>query len=401
MSAFIKYFQTLDTKNECKKVYADKKIIDLKNLMEGKCATWDFSKSYKHLDTEYAKLYCSGKTLQEVCPPHLEDRWESTSNKMKSFINCFNNAKISLEEHCFYDMVPEHFLLEFFEVKSRITEHVLRNYKKPHNYDFLLNLTKLTTDIKERPIKFNFNNLDSVLLSRKSNQNLIKKINNSRGNISYNVFGTRTGRLTTNSGSFPILTLKKEFRKGIEPQNDLFLEMDFNAAELRTLLALLGKEQPKEDIHEWNAENVFRGVQTRKEAKERIFAWLYNPDSKDYLANRAYDKKSIKEKYWDGKIVKTPFGREIVADDFHALNYIIQSTTSDLFLRRALAVNKMLYGRKSNIAFMIHDSLVIDFSNEDKELLKKMISMFSNTSMGSFKTNISVGKNFGALRQIL
>jgi hypothetical protein len=46
------------------------------------------------------------------------------------------------------------------------------------------------------------------------------------------------------------------------------LEFDFNAAELRVLLGLLEKEQPQQDIHEWNINNVYRGLITREDAKK-------------------------------------------------------------------------------------------------------------------------------------
>jgi len=394
-------FQVIDPKNKCDRIYFEGQLTSFDSLSSTDlCGTWGYSSNLDLLNVEYAQLYCLGKTLNEVCPSHLEDRWEAASKKMKAFVRCFGNAKISLEEHCFYDMVPTHFLMDFFKVKTQITKSVLKSHKRPDNYDFLLRLMKLVRTIEDTPIKFNFKNVDSIVLSRNSNKNLIKKINTSKGCIKYNMDGTRTGRLTTKSGSFPILTLKKEFRNGIEPQNDLFIEMDYNAAELRTLLALLGKEQPEEDIHEWNAKNIYRGLHPRKEAKERIFAWLYNPHSKDHLSNRAYDKEVLKQKYWDGKIVTTPYNREIEADEFHALNYLIQSTTSDLFLRRVVAINELLKGRKSKITFMIHDSVVIDYSSEDKDLFKQMVDVFSKTDLGTFKVNTSIGKNFGEMKQL-
>ena len=178
----------------------------------------------------------------------------------------------------------------------------------------------------------------------------------------------------------------------------MYVEIDFNAAELRTLLALCGKKQPKGDIHEWNAKNVFRS--SRKDAKERIFAWLYNPDSKDYLANQSYDRTAVKEKYWDGKIVATPFGRKIEADEFHALNYLIQSTTADMVLRQVIKIHDLLKNSKSYVAFVVHDSLVIDLAKEDKGLLEEIFDTFAKTDLGTFAISVQAGKNFGNMKEV-
>jgi len=388
-------FQSLDNKNKCKDIYCNNKIH--KKIPVDLTGTWDYVDV--PYDIMYAKLYCGGKSIEDVCPDHLRKQWLDASQRLKAYLNSFMQAKISLEEHCFYDLVPQHFLLDFFEVKNEITKHVFDNYKRPENYDFLLQLTKIAEDIKNRPLKLkisNLNNLGHQLATR----NFLKRLKGAEKRVKYNIYGTKTGRLTTEPKSFPILTLKKEYRTILEPNNDLYVELDFNAAELRTLLALCDKEQPKEDIHEWNAKNVFRGLQSRSEAKERIFAWLYNPDSKDYLANRAYDRTSIKEKYWDGKIVTTPFGRKIEADEFHALNYLIQSTTADMVLRQLIKVYELLKEHKSHIAFVIHDSLVIDLAKEDKPLLKDIFNVFSKTDLGEFLISVKAGKNFGQMKEI-
>ena len=39
----------------------------------------------------------------------------------------------------------------------------------------------------------------------------------------YSIFGTKTGRLINIPGSFPILTMDKDFRKIVEPTNDWFV----------------------------------------------------------------------------------------------------------------------------------------------------------------------------------
>jgi len=83
-----------------------------------------------------------------------------------------------------------------------------------------------------------------------------------------------------------------------------------------------------------------------------------------------------------------------------ALNYIIQSTSSDLFLRQMIKVDKMLEGKKSFIAFSVHDSLVMDFAEEDIHLLEPIIEEFSDTPLGKYLTNVSMGKNYGNMRKI-
>ena len=213
------------------------------------------------------------------------------------------------------------------------------------------------------------------------------------------MFGSKTGRLTTKKNSFPILNLDKNYRKILKPKNDWFVELDFNAAELRTFLALAGKQQPKEDIHDWNAKNIYNGS-TRDEAKKRIFAWLYNPESTDYLSSKAYNRAEVVKKYYDGSQVTTFFNRIIPSDDHHALNYIIQSTTSDLFLRKMIDLWKFLKDKKSFIAFSVHDSLVIDMPSDERDLINQIVEIFSRTKFGDFKVNVSGGKNYGNMRKI-
>ena len=391
-------FQTLDDKKECLGVYINGEI-NYDGVPDNLTATWSFADYLAGRDVQYASLYCAPNDIDTACPDSLKDQWEDVSEKMRAFLRSFVEAKVDLNENCFFELVPERFLLEYCELKNKITKHVLEVHEKPQNYDFLLGLVQLSEKIKYQKLNLDLSGLNGGLSSFKTRQ-WKKKLASIKPYVVYNIFGTKTGRLTTKKDSFPILTLPKEHRKAIKPSNDWLVELDFNAAELRTLLALSGKEQPTEDIHEWNAKNVYKGSVTRTEAKQRIFAWLYNPESKDYLSNRAYDRNIVLQKYWDGEQVQTHYNRIIPADKHHALNYIIQSTTSDLFLRRAIAVNKLLKGKKSKIIFCIHDSLVIDFSNEDREFLLDIIKEFSETELGVFKANIQAGKNFGEMKEM-
>jgi len=390
-------FQTLDDKKECVAVFKDGELI-YGELPLDLSATWKYTSILRDMPVEYASLYCGHGSLEEMCPEYLSEKWKAINNKLKSFLISFRESKISLDDNCFFDLVPERFLLEYCSLKNGITEYVFENYNKPLNYNFLLELSVVLEDIKYNKLNLNLNNMDlSSLASRKQ----FKKINNSSKRISYDISGTKTGRLTTSKNSFPILTLNKEYRGIIEPNNNWLVELDFNAAELRTILALLGKKQPKEDIHEWNAKNVYRGKLSRDEAKKRIFSWLYNPDSQDHLSSGEYDRESLLNKFWNGTHVHTMFNREIESDKYHALNYIIQSTSSDLFLKRMIEVHRLLENRKSFISFSMHDSLVIDLSVEDKDILNNICETFSQTDLGKYKINVSAGKNYAEMKKIL
>jgi hypothetical protein len=191
----------------------------------------------------------------------------------------------------------------------------------------------------------------------------------------------------------------------IEPTNDWFIELDFNAAELRCLLALNNENQPEEDIHEWHGHilNKLSDQQLdRNDIKRKIFGWLYGPTNISLgipQIEKYYNKQKALQRYWNGTEIANPFSRKIKADEFHALNALIQSTTSDIFLRRAIAVNNLLEKRNSFTMGLIHDSMVIDFDRNDKDLLDDLIREFGNTDLGVFKVNTSLGTNFGNMKR--
>ena len=174
------------------------------------------------------------------------------------------------------------------------------------------------------------------------------------------------------------------------------MELDYNAAELRVLLGLSGKQQPTEDLHIWNLNNIYRGNGTRDEVKKRIFSWLYNPQSKDYAPRRFYDREGILRKYWNGQVVITPMDRVISADKHHALNYLIQSTTADRVLEKAVLIDKMLEGKKSFISHIVHDEIVIDYADKDRDIVIGIRDVFED----GYVANLRAGKDYYNLNEI-
>jgi len=395
------YFVTLDDKSECVGVYSNG-VLHFDNFPSDLSKTWAPTPSLKAAgvdDAEYACFYCGGKTLEEVCPEELLEDWKAIKKKVKAHNKSYNTAKINMLDHCRFDLLPVHDLEELCFLRTEITKSVFKTREKPENYEFLKDLYLLLQNIAGNKIKINRDVLKEFQHNKKA-RDILKNIEGRGDNIYaiYDPLKTKTGRLSVKNGSFPILTMNKEFRKAIEPTNDLILELDYNAAELRTLLALAGKDQPSEDIHQWNSGIL--GV-SRDEAKRSVISWLYGSKTSDIgkRLSKMYAREAVLNKYYnpETKVVTNPFGRKIQATDHHALNYLVQSTTADLVFDRMMALQKFLQGKKSFIKFCLHDSVVIDLSKEDKADVEQILDIFADTKLARFVSNVSLGKNFGDL----
>jgi len=340
---------------------------------------WSHEKS-----VDCAKYFLLGKPLQS-------EELAEANKKLKAFFKAF--AATHADNNDFSGFVPESFANKYAAIYSHACEEVVKNHSKPANYDFLVQLDILLDKISKQRLNV------SEEFDLTVNINKQKCFHKSEPYVRYNLFGAVTGRLTTQKNSFPILTMSKDCRFLLSPTNDAFLELDYNACELRVLLALNEHKQPDIDLHDWNREHIFENKFDRKESKQKIFSWLYDTKVNEQ-ADKYYNKTKTKEKYYKNGLVTNYYDRKIECDEQHALNYIIQSTASDMFLRRVLEIDKLLENRKSKVAFMIHDSLVIDLSKEDRDLLDDIEKTFSNTELGLFKTNVSIGKDFGNMRKI-
>ena len=391
-------FQVLDSNHDCVGYFANNRIYKLAHIPVAG-ATWEYSAHLQDGNYEFARLYASGATISEACPSIFREDWEDIKKTLRSCLKAFNTAGVSLEENCFYDVVPEYFLFKYLNIKNKITEHVLDTYPRPKNYDFMYNLVEMTGDIRSRTLNIDTTPIQHLLGSIRG-QNFHRTLKSIKHICDYNPWGTVTGRLSTNPHTFPILTMNKEFRTCIRPQNDWLIELDFNAAELRTLLALAGVQQPANDIHQWSVKNIYGGRLTRDEAKVKTFAWLYSTKKNKDL-EQLYNKDLVKNKYWDGCKIETDYGRIIEnVDEHHALNYIVQSTTIDMVHEQAHKIYKLLKGRKSNISFLIHDAVYVDLADEDRYELLNLLDTFKKTRYDVFKVNVSAGRTLGEMKEL-
>lgn len=371
--------QTLDIKDNCKGIFHRGAFLfdNVEETANRYFLAWKHSPLLDDEKFRYLYLSLKDDDLSPYC--HDPELFLSYKKKLEAHQRAAISAKVSLEEECFFDLLPEHQLTKWFRIRQQALQSLYDMTKKEDDYDILHKIHVLTTNIAQQDIQFG----------------------TKTGRVLYNIFGSATGRLTTKKGSVPVLTLKKEQRELLRPQNDAFVELDLNAAEIRMLMALSGREQPQGDIHEHLQSEIFGGWGKRSEFKERLFAWLYNPNSDDTVFDRFFSRETFRDFFAaEDEVLTTPFGRRLVVDERKAQNYLLQSTTSDQVLENAYKIQKMLCGKKSKIAFTLHDSIILDMAKEDAIMIKDLKSQFNQTRWGNFVSTCKIGKTFGNLKEL-
>ena len=396
-------FQTLDDKKECIGVFTDGKL-NFDSIPKELTKTWKASSSVRKPKTQYAWIYAAGDDLESVCPDELKAELKDLTRKFKAYLKAFSIANVPMEEVCFFDLVPHRFLLDWCGIKNQISQHVFETYEKPKNHDHMAKIHELLVDISNQRLNLNTDGCRGLFVSHRARPQ-VQRILDTPPYLHYNLYGTVTGRLTTTTKGQGLLSMEKKLRKLLKPNNDWFVSFDYNGADVRTFLGLLGEEQPQEDIHEWNSRHLFGGSLMgrksldREEAKVGFFTWLYSPRDTTFEKS-IYNRKTVLEKYYVDGVVTNPFHRTIEVEDQRALSYLVQSTTNDLTLDRAVAISKALEGRASYVSHLMHDEVVIDFSDEDRDLLPELKSIFADTKLGNFMTNITAGKNYLEMKDL-
>jgi hypothetical protein len=69
-------------------------------------------------------------------------------------------------------------------------------------------------------------------------------------------------------------------------------------------------------------------------------------------------------------------------------------------MTKAVEIHNKLKELESNVAFMLHDSIVIDLKHEERQMIPELMKMFGDTPFGEYKVNVALGKNFGDMKDL-
>lgn len=183
-----------------------------------------------------------------------------------------------------------------------------------------------------------------------------------------------------NSVNFAAIPKAPEFRKAIIPQNDYFVEFDFDGYHLRLLCEQIGYELTEESAHIQLARLYFGKDDITEEeytkAKQTNFHAIYGKIPPEYAFLEVFDKiqkyiTGLWKQFTEEGYVEDPIsGKRFTKDlpEMHPqklMNYMMQSLETSRNILILKDVLRYLNGKKSKIALYTYDAIVFDFDKSD------------------------------------
>ncbi len=228
----------------------------------------------------------------------------------------------------------------------------------------------------------------------------------------YNLYNL-TARPTNAFNAINFLALNKEdhSRKSFIPQNDMFVEFDFDAYHLVLISKLIGFECPDTSMHTYLGKQYFQTEELTEEqysqAKSITFKQIYGGIQKEYKhipffqAIEEYVQKLWTE-YQETGLITLQTGRPLhlqknSLNPQKLFNYMIQNAETWQNVSILKKLNSLLEHTHSKIVLVVYDSFLLDFSlKEGKQLLLDIKEVIEAEG---FKTKVKVGKDYDSLQK--
>ena len=226
-------------------------------------------------------------------------------------------------------------------------------------------------------------------------------LNRSKIYTQYNLYTTTSRPSNTfNSVNFAALNKDSGERMCYRPENDKFIEIDFQGYHPRLIGELVGFDFPK-DKNTYDVLGELLGVD-RQAAKELTFKQLYGGVWSEYR-----DKPFFKDvlKYTDDIWDTYQYGKRLVTENkifipdvemtrSKLFNYVIQSKETSTNVDLLKLVFDLLKGKKTKLVLYTYDAFLFDYSKEDGDLIQEVINILD------YPVSIKQGKTYHGLEKL-
>ena len=290
-------------------------------------------------------------------------------------------------------IIPITKLYEKYEIIYESIKDIFNNIKIPEGFDFY---NKIATNvfflIEQSGLGIYYDAFDKIFKPR----NLLFNTKDNKVFTSYNLYNSTSRPTNTfNSVNFAAIPKDESYRKCFKPQNDFFVEFDFDGYHLRLLAEQLDYSLTEEPAHKQLAKQYFNKQEITDEeytkAKQINFHAIYGKIPKEHKDLKIF--KEIQEyidAMWSsftetGYVWNTQSGKHFTQElkDMHPaklMNYMMQSleTSNNIIILKDIL--EYLKDKKTFITLYTYDAILFDFSKEDKvEVLENIQKIMEKT----------------------
>ncbi len=281
------------------------------------------------------------------------------------------------------------------KVFEKINNYIDKCYESKYHSDVI----EAFSSIEKHGIKVTDNVCDIF------DERVRKHISNGKLYSQYNLW-TSTGRPSNSFGSVNFAALPPEKRGAFIPENDAFVEYDFDAYHLRLIGELVNYKFGKESVHKHLSK--FYGS-TYEESKQISFKLLYGGITNEIrqkvpFFNKVHDFINLKwNEFNRDKYIKTDiYSRKIISaldDNKNKLfNYLIQAAETERNIKKILKIKDYLKNKNTNLVLYGYDSFLFDFHKDDGvETLSDIKYILENDN---YPTKIKMGYIYNIMNDI-
>jgi len=233
-----------------------------------------------------------------------------------------------------------------------------------------------------------------------------RSVKDSRVYSSYNLYNI-TSRPTNAFNSINFLAFNKEngSRTAFIPQNDAFVEFDFDGYHIRLIADAMHTDIPQnQSIHEYLGKQYFNKEELTpeeyQEAKKITFRQMYNGVEEEYLYIEFFEDvyhtvRAMWTTYTNNGFLELPNGRKLIQENANPqklFNYYIQCLETVNNIKKLDKLKDYLKEKQSKVLLVVYDSILIDYAVSDgKGTLSHIKDILEE---GGYKVKAKKGDNY-------
>jgi hypothetical protein len=363
-------------------------------INQNKNHVWDMLKPYKFLVLDKkAALHAAPQLSYTDIQHSIFPLNDHTTQAHQWYYRKFPHTKVN-------KMIPIGKHLERCEAKLR---NILQYYTGEINEYYNSTLLPVLYELEKNPLKFN-DKFDTYFTPKH------KKFSIKENHIYgwYNPY-TTTGRPINNFNGINFVGLKHDNgeRNSFEPNNDFFVEMDYDGYHPR-LIGDIINYQFENNVHNTLAEIYFKSKEITPEqyktSKQLTFKQIYGGIDKENLHHPFFKKtQDFINVIWNefNRKGKIKCGSYTIKKKDHPkihsqklFNYYIQATETETNIHKIKIIQDYLKTKQTKLVLYIYDAFVFDVAKSDgKNTVDDLKSILSD----KFPVKVKMGTYYGAL----